>query len=81
MRILVFAALAIGAVWIATPAQAQTYDPDYPVCLHVYGQISYFQCRYTSLAQCNESASGRSALCEINPYYAARARKRARRVQ
>ena len=85
MRILVFAVLAIGAVSAATPAQAQTYDPDYPVCLHVYGQISYFQCRYTSLAQCNESASGRSALCEINPYYAASpapgSRKRARRAQ
>ena len=81
MHILVFAALAIGAVSAATPAQAQTYDPSYPVCLHVYGQISYFQCRYTSMAQCNESASGRSALCEINPYYAARSRKRARRAQ
>jgi hypothetical protein len=47
------------------------YDPDYPVCLHVYGRgASYYECRYTSLAQCNISASGRAAQYEINPYFA-----------
>ena len=86
MRIPAFAALAIGAVSIAAPAQAQTYSPDYPVCLHVYGRASYFECRYTSIAQCNQSASGRSAQCEVNPYAANAAlgnvpvRKRARVV-
>jgi hypothetical protein len=68
MRIPALAILAIGAVM--TPAQAQTYDPSYPVCLHVYGRISYYECAYTSLPQCNMSASGRSAQCVINPYYA-----------
>jgi hypothetical protein len=29
----------------STPARAQTYDPDYPVCAHIYGRISYFDCR------------------------------------
>jgi len=67
MRIL---ALAIFAIAAAAPAQAQTYDPNYPVCLHVYGRITYYECSYTSLPQCNMSASGRSAQCEINPYYA-----------
>ena len=67
MRILALAILAIGA---AAPARAQTYDPDYPVCLHVYGKISYYECNYTSLPQCNMTASGRSAQCVINPYYA-----------
>ena len=38
MRILALAILAIGAASAAAPAQAQTYDPNYPVCLHVYGQ-------------------------------------------
>ena len=38
MRILALAILAIGAVSAAAPAQAQTYDPSYPVCLHVYGR-------------------------------------------
>ena len=70
MRILVFAALAIGVVSAVTPAQAHTYDPDYPVCLHVYGPVTYYECRYTSLPQCNESASGRSAQCVLNPYAA-----------
>ena len=70
MRILTLAVLAIGAASAAAPAQAQTYDPNYPVCLHVYGRISYYECRYTSLAQCNMSAAGRSAQCDVNPYFA-----------
>jgi Protein of unknown function (DUF3551) len=69
MRMLALAVLAMGAV-SAAPAQAQTYDPDYPVCLHVYGRATYYECRYTSMAQCNLSASGRAAQCEINPYRA-----------
>ena len=86
MRILALAALAIAAASVGAPAQAQTYDPSYPVCLHVYGRATYYECRYTSMAQCNQSASGRSAQCEINPYTANAAygdvpvRKRARRV-
>jgi hypothetical protein len=70
MRILALAILAVGAASTAAPAQAQTYDPGYPVCLHVYGRVSYYECRYTSLPQCNMSASGRSAQCVINPYFA-----------
>ena len=70
MRILALAILVIETVPIV-PAAAQTYDPAYPVCLHVYGRgASYYECRYTSLPQCNASASGRSATCVINPYYA-----------
>jgi hypothetical protein len=69
MRILALAILAIGTV-STEPAVAQTYDPAYPVCLHVYGRASYYECRYTSLPQCNASASGRSAQCVINPYFA-----------
>ena len=47
MRILALAILAIGAASAAAPAQAQTYDPNYPVCLHVMGRISYYECAYT----------------------------------
>jgi hypothetical protein len=68
MRILALAILAIGIVSIG-PAAAQTYDPAYPVCLQVYGPATYYECRYTSLPQCNASASGRSAQCVINPYF------------
>lgn len=70
MRILAFAILAIGTVSTG-PTLAQTYNPAYPVCLHIYALgASYYDCRFTSLPQCNASASGRAAQCEINPYFA-----------
>jgi len=70
MRRLGLTALARGTLLAGGAAHAQTYSPDYPVCLHVYGRATYYECRYTSLAQCNASASGRSAQCVINPYVA-----------
>jgi hypothetical protein len=71
MRILALAIFVIGTVSIGLAA-AQTYDPAYPVCLHVYSRMgsNYYECSYTSLPQCNASASGRSAQCVINPYFA-----------
>lgn len=69
---LALAALAIATVSLAGPAQAQTYDPAYPVCLQIYqGGIAdyYFECAYTSIPQCQASASGRAAQCVVNPYY------------
>lgn len=74
MRIPTFAILTVLTVWMAAPARAQTYDPNWPVCMHVFGkEVEYFECTFTSLPQCNASASGRNAMCVINPYYAARA--------
>jgi hypothetical protein len=72
MRVLALAILAVATASLTEAAGAQTYDPDYPVCLHVYGRagFNYFDCRYTSLPQCNLSASGRAAQCVVNPYYA-----------
>ena len=73
MRMLAWTILAIGTILAAAPAQAQTYDPNYPICLQVYGAMDgggYIECSYTSLAQCALSAAGRSALCLTNPYYA-----------
>ena len=71
MRIPALAILTIAPILTAAPARAQTYDPDYPVCLQVYANYGgYIQCRYTSLAQCAVSASGRSARCVVNPYFA-----------
>ena len=57
---------------LAAPAQAQTYDPNYPICLQVYNStVDYhFECSYTSMAQCQASASGQAAQCIVNPYYA-----------
>lgn len=65
--ILISALLALGAAAAATPASAQTYA-GYPVCLHVYGPVTYYECAYTSIPQCNASAAGRAAQCVINPY-------------
>jgi hypothetical protein len=72
MRILACSILATAMMSAALPARAQTYDPNYPVCLHIYGSFEgdYFECAYTSIPQCKASASGRSASCVVNPYYA-----------
>ena len=68
MRLLI-AILTMATVWTTLPAEAQTYDPDYPVCLHVFRPWEYYSCTYTSLAQCAPAASGRGAMCIVNPYY------------
>ncbi len=74
MRILISTIAAIGVILAAAPAAAQTYDPRYPVCMHVYGGFmgggNWIDCSYTSMPQCAASASGRGAMCVINPYYA-----------
>ncbi|WP_454627990.1 DUF3551 domain-containing protein [Bradyrhizobium cenepequi] len=70
MRIPMLATIVLGAVAAVQPARAQTYAPGYPVCLHVYGPITYYECSYTSLPQCAASASGRAAQCVVNPYFA-----------
>jgi hypothetical protein len=71
MRIPALAISMIATVLAAAPARAQTYNPDYPVCLHAFGEkAGYIECGYTSLAQCALSASGRAAQCIINPYFA-----------
>jgi Protein of unknown function (DUF3551) len=80
MRVLACAILTIGAMLVASPPRAQTYDPNYPVCLQTYaiggGSID---CSFTSLAQCAASASGRAAQCLNNPYFAQGDRKPSRR--
>jgi hypothetical protein len=71
MRVLACTILTIGPMLVAAPAYAQTYDPNFPVCLQTYaiggGSID---CSFTSLAQCAASASGRAAQCLNNPYFA-----------
>ncbi|MBA7638649.1 hypothetical protein ES703_46305 [subsurface metagenome] len=63
--------VTIAALLAASPARAQTYDPSYPVCLQVYdAEGGYISCGYTSMAQCQLSASGRGAQCIVNPYFA-----------
>ena len=71
MRIPALAILSFVTVFSSAATRAQTYSPDYPVCLQSYrsggGSI---ECGYTSLAQCAMTASGMAAQCIINPYFA-----------
>jgi hypothetical protein len=63
--------LASAAILAAAPSYAQTYDPNYPVCLQVYvPRGGYIDCSFTSLPQCQATASGRAAQCYANPYFA-----------
>jgi hypothetical protein len=73
MRWLALTILAIAAGAAAGPAAAQTFDPNYRVCLHVFGEVTYYECRYTTMAACMATASGRSAQCVVNPYIASAA--------
>ena len=65
---------------LATPAAAQTYNPNFPVCLQKFGPVSYIDCRYGSIDHCRVSASGIGATCLVNPFFAGE-RPRARRVR
>jgi hypothetical protein len=70
MRTLARLALATAMTLSAASAQAQTYDPSYPVCLQTFGRMgNTISCGYTSMQQCRWSASGRAAQCIINPYF------------
>jgi Protein of unknown function (DUF3551) len=71
MRVPALAILTTVTVLTAAPALAQTYSPDYPVCMQAYRWGgSDIECSFTSLAQCAQTASGLSALCIVNPYFA-----------
>jgi hypothetical protein len=73
MRMLALAILAIAAGSVAGPASAQTFDPRYPVCMHVYGDPTYYECQFVTMAACMATASGRAAQCIVNPYMASAA--------
>lgn len=60
--------IAAATVTGTPPALAQTYDPSYPICLQIYDEAAYIECRYTSMAQCQASAAARAATCFVNPY-------------
>lgn len=70
----------LGTMALSAPAEAQTYDPKYPVCLQVFQGFNdyYYECGYTSMPQCQMSASGRHATCVVNPYYAGPKGKRSK---
>jgi hypothetical protein len=69
---LFFSVLALATALGATSVRAQMYDPNHPVCIHVYGDLAgeRMDCIFASLAQCAATASGLPAMCLINPYFA-----------
>lgn len=71
LRALTSAIIAIGTLLASAPAPAQTYDPNHPFCMHVYGeeQGERMDCIFPSLELCKASASGLPAICLVNPYY------------
>ena len=71
MRVLGWMMVAGAAILAVAPAAAQRYDPNYPFCLQVWewGGSSPIYCSYTSLEQCQATASGLSATCYANPYW------------
>jgi hypothetical protein len=73
MRIAILTAFVAGTLAAGPMTQAQTYDPGYPVCMKVYGPVGYNDCRYSSMEICKQLASGRSAECIVNPYFAGKA--------
>ncbi|MBB4381407.1 DUF3551 domain-containing protein [Bradyrhizobium sp. SBR1B] len=79
MRCARLALAVIGLLLAGGSACAQTYDPSYPVCMQIYGQVGYFDCRYGSLEQCRYLAVGRSATCVMNPYFPPKKPTRSRR--
>ncbi|WP_375411375.1 DUF3551 domain-containing protein [uncultured Bradyrhizobium sp.] len=71
MRAFAKPVLAIALTLAAASAQAQTYDPAYPICLQTFGRFgNAISCGYTSMQQCKMSASGRAAQCIVNPFFA-----------
>ena len=71
MRVLALSILTIFAVLTAAPADAQTYGGNGPICLERYqwGGSRSIYCDYSSMAQCQATASGLPAMCVTNPYY------------
>jgi hypothetical protein len=71
VKLTTFVLLVAGTLLALSPASAQTYDPRYPICMHVYGEKlgDRMDCIFTSLGQCAATASGLPATCLINPYY------------
>jgi hypothetical protein len=65
VRALALTILVIGMIAASVPVRAQTYDPNYPVCVQVSRiEGSYITCGYTSMAQCQMSVRPPSAMLD-----------------
>jgi hypothetical protein len=72
MRFLALAVVTVAAISANSPASAQTYNPKYPICLKVIENFGgeRYDCAFTSLQQCGQTALGLPAQCIVNPFYA-----------
>ena len=76
MRVSACTLLTIATAFWSAPLRGQKYVQNYRVCIQTYSiGVGSINCSFTSLAQCAASASGRSAQCYDNPYFAQRDRK------
>lgn len=66
MKRSVLTGLALAAVILASPAEAQ----EYPYCLEP-SAFTVGTCSYETLAQCQAAASGNIGTCVANPRYVA----------
>ena len=55
---LIWTILASGTILANAPSHAQTYDPNYPVCIQIteWGG-THIDCSFTSMPQCQATAS------------------------
>ena len=68
-RRIVLALLAVSGLAMVGTAPAQAVGIGYPYCLQGYEYPALSNCSYTSLEQCQATASGRFLQCMANPYF------------
>ena len=81
MRIkLIWTILASGTICLTSPSHAQTFDPNYPVCIEIteWGG-THIDCSYTSMPPCQMTASN-NGRCFANPYSGSRSSRIIRRI-
>ena len=71
MRVLALAILTMFVGLASAPADAQTFGGNGAYCMQYYqwGGSRNIECSYSTMAQCQATASGLSAMCLTNPYY------------
>ncbi len=79
------AILALVAVTAASAATLMATGPaaarEYPYCVRGGGYGYPGDCSYSSYAQCEASASGRLAYCDVNPRFAFAQQRRGRQYR
>ncbi|WP_312010542.1 MULTISPECIES: DUF3551 domain-containing protein [unclassified Bradyrhizobium] len=70
MRALACLLLVLSTMSAPSPAAAQRFGGNYPVCMQrwEWGGVTWISCQYRSWDECRASAAGLSAMCMDNPY-------------